>query len=194
MRWRIAVSVLFVGTVVLTSVLMKMNRTDRAETGFAFPDLQNAETVVLAGNEVTAEKKAAEVLSAWQPSDEKDLRQEHVRKSMRVDLIFPFFYALLIALVCWRASLNAPTRWVAVAGMIAAAAAVAGGIFDVLENLKMLSMLGDPKNAAGIATVALFRNLKVTGITAGLVYALLAPFDLPVITPAAASVSPIPHK
>ncbi|HEX6098456.1 MAG TPA: hypothetical protein VF432_19220 [Thermoanaerobaculia bacterium] len=190
MRWRIAVGVLFVGTVVLTSVLMKMNRDDRAETGFAFPDLQNAETVVLAGNEVTAEKRAAEVLSAWQPLDEKDLRQEHVRNSMKVDLVFPFFYALLIALVCWRASLNAPTRWVAVAGRIAAAAAVTGGIFDVLENLKMLSMLGDPKNAAGIATVVLFRNLKVMGSMVGLVYALLAHFALPVKTPA--SVSPIP--
>lgn len=192
MRWRIAVGLLFVGTIVFTSVLMKMNRKDRAETGFAFPDLQNAETVVLAGNEVTAEKKAAEVLSAWQPLDEKDLRQEHIRKSMKVDLIFPLFYALLIALVCWRASLNAPTRWVAVAGMIAAAAAVAGGVFDVLENLKMLSMLGDPKSAAGIATVVLFRNLKVTGIMVGLVYALLAHFARPARTPV--SVSPIPSQ
>ena len=179
MRWIIAVSVLFVGTVVLTVVLMKMNRADRAETGFAFPDLQNAETVVLAGKEVTAEERAAEILNAWQPIDENDPRREHVRRSMKVDLIFPFFYALLIALVCWRASLNAPTRWVAVAGMIAAAAAVAGGIFDVLENLKMLSMLGDPKNAAEISTVVLFRKLKSAGITAGLVYALLAHFDLP---------------
>jgi hypothetical protein len=192
MRWRIAVAVLFVGTVVLTSVLMKMNRADRAETGFAFPDLQNAETVVLAGNEVTAEQKAAEILSAWQPRDEKDLRQEHVRTSMKVDLLFPSFYALLVALVCWRASRNAPTRWVAVAGTIAAAAAVAGGVFDVLENLKMLSMVGDPKSAAGIATVVLFRNLKVLGIMVGLVYALLAHFDRPVKTPA--SVSPIPSQ
>ena len=49
MRWLVAVSVLFVGTVALMWVLTIRNRTDRADTGFAFPDLQNAETVVPGG-------------------------------------------------------------------------------------------------------------------------------------------------
>jgi hypothetical protein len=174
--WPIAAGVSFAGTLALMFVLGAVNKRDRANTGFAFPDLQNAETEVRAGKTVTAEEKATEILTAWQPKE----AEAAVRQSMIIDLFFPLFYASLIALACWRASRHVDVRWVAVAGIIAALAAAAGGLFDMLENGKMLSMLGNAQSAGQIGTVILLRNLKSGGIALGLLYLLLVPFSMAV--------------
>jgi hypothetical protein len=162
-RRLIAGAVLFIGTIVIGLILDRINKNDRQATGYAFPDLQNASSV----------EQAKAVLETWHTKN----ADAGIKKAMYIDLVFPFFYAGLIALICFQASAHMRTRWVAVAGLIMAAVALLGGIFDILENTRMLSMVGHPENAREIATVAKFRTLKIWLVVVPMVYALLAHFD-----------------
>ena len=162
--WGILAVLLLIGTAVFIGKLEAMNDRDRGATCFAFPDLQNAKT----------EAKAKEILTAWQPKNAQDPRRENVRAAIKADLWFPLFYASLFALLSWRASVSSGRRWVVVLGMIAAALAVVGGIFDILENRQMLSMLDDVNKAKEIGKVVILRQVKSLAILPAFVYVLLA--------------------
>ncbi len=163
MTRRLIAGGLFVGTIVIGLILDRINKNDRQATGYAFPDLQNAST----------EEQAKTVLATWHTKH----ADADIKRAMYVDLVFPIFYAGLVALICFQASAHMRTRWVAIAGLIMAAVALLGGIFDILENSKMLSMVGHPENAREIATVAKLKTLKIWFVIVPMVYALLAHFD-----------------
>jgi hypothetical protein len=161
--WLSAAGVLVAGTVIIGTTLDWMNRDVRSRGTYSFPDLQNT----------TSTERAKTILTTWSRTEV----DSDVRKVIHLDLVFPFFYALLAALVCLRAATNAGTSWVVTVGVLMAAVAVLAGVFDVLENLVMLRMVGHAERAAEIHTVAVFKNLKMTCVSLPFLYTLLAHFD-----------------
>ncbi len=160
--WLIAAGVLFAGTVAIGWKLGEMNNAARAgELRHAFADLQS----------VTTEEQATSILQTW-----KDAGAKPITDAMKLDLVFPFFYATLVALACLRAATRVQRRWVAVLGMVAAALAVAGGVFDLLENGKMLKMVEDLSRAEDVGTLVLFKRLKEGLSMLALSYVILVPF------------------
>ena len=160
--WIPALIVLVLGTLAIAIPLDRWNTTMRDRTGFAFPDLQDA----------TSEAKARQVLDAWKAPA---VRAE-IAGTMKLDLVFPFFYAPLIALIAFRASRSARRRWVATLGAALAIGALAAGIFDLLENMTMLRMLADD-DATRWRLVHAFGMPKNYLAQAATIYALLAHFE-----------------
>jgi len=160
--WISALIVLVICTLAIAIPLDRWNAKMRDLSDFAFPDLQNAKS----------EPKARQILDAWK---DPDLRTE-IARTMKLDLVFPLFYAPLIALIAFRASRNARHRWVATLGAVLAAGALAAGVFDLLENMTMLRMLADD-DATRWRLVQAFGMPKNYLSQAATIYALLAHFD-----------------
>jgi hypothetical protein len=161
--WFPLLAVLLLGTVAIAIPLGIWNGKMRSQHTYAFPDLQDATTV----------DQARTILQKWDDSG----ANEEIAKTMRLDLAFPFFYATLLALICLRASINTRHPWVAVTGIVLAVGAVAGGVFDLFENMSMLAMLGDVEKAGRIGTVRAFGMPKVYLAMLAAVYGWLAHFD-----------------
>ena len=161
--WLPVLAVLLLGTLAIGVPLTLWNESMRERYEFAFPDLQDAKTP----------ERARTILQKWNDSG----ANEAIAKAMRLDLAFPVFYASLLALICLRASLNAHHPWVAVTGIVLAVGAVAGGVFDLFENMTMLAMLGDVEKAGRIATVRAFGLPKLYLSMLASIYAWLAHFD-----------------
>lgn len=142
--------------------LERMNTEHREKYTYAFPDLQNARDVAT----------AKEILRTWQWSRGTDA----VKRAMQLDLAFPLFYATLLALLAWRASI--PRRpLVARIGRVVAFLAIFGGLADIAENTIMLTMLGDP-SASRLPVMLIFTHVKIAGIVAALLYILFAHLDV----------------
>ena len=154
---------LVVGTVGFIGLLAWRNANERELYGYAFPDLQDART----------EKEAKPILEKWKAS--KDAT-EAIRTTMKLDLVFPFFYAPLLALLAYRASLNR-LPWVARLGPWFALAALVGGACDVGENTTMLTMMSDPNGLSLLFRKNVFFDIKYAGSIAAMVYGLLAHLD-----------------
>lgn len=161
--WFPVLGVLLIGTLAIAIPLGIWNGKMRVRHTHAFPDLQGATTA----------DQARAILQKWNDSG----ANAEIEKTMRLDLAFPFFYATLLALICLRASINAHHPWVAVTGIVLAVGAVAGGVFDLFENMTMLAMLGDVEKAGRIATVRAFGMAKEYLAMFAAIYGWLAHFD-----------------
>lgn len=160
--WIPALILLVLGTLAIGIPLDRWNTKMRDRTGFGFTDLQHAKS----------ESQARQILDAWK---DPEVRAE-IARTMKLDLVFPFFYAPLIALIAFRASRSARHRWVATLGAALAAGALAAGIFDLLENTTMLRMLAED-DATRWRLVQAFGMPKNYLAQAATIYALLAHFD-----------------
>lgn len=149
---------LFAGALGVGIPLARMNTEHREKYTYAFPDLQDARDVA----------RAQEILRTWQWTR----GTEAVRRAMQLDLAFPLFYATLLALLAWRASIPR-TPLVARLGRVVAILAIFGGLADIAENTIMLTMLGDA-TASRLPVMLVFTHVKIAGILFALIYLLFA--------------------
>lgn len=157
--------VLLVGTIGIGYALYRCNAELDARYGYAFPDLQDAESAA----------KASEIVTKWNGIPGAN---DEIRKTMQVDLVFPFFYAPLGALLAYWVSLRRKTPWVARPGRWVAIAALAGGAADLVENGIMLQMLGDAGAAASLFPVMhVFTRIKELGLLVAGTYLVFAHID-----------------
>lgn len=154
---------LFLGTIAFTFLLDSKNEALRQPRRYAFPDLQNA----------TNTTDAAAILESWDKTGVND----QVKASMKLDLLFPFFYAPLIALLCRYASLRRPTAWVARLGPPLAIAAIVSGLCDLAENGIMLWMVGDPANVKYLPLMMVFTWGKIVLLVVSSWYVVLSHLD-----------------
>jgi hypothetical protein len=165
-RGRVILCVILVaGTIGIGWPLFRANARLRAQYGYAFPDLQDAVSAA----------KASEIVAKW---DGIAGANDAIRKTMQADLVFPFFYASLGALLAYWVSLRRKRPWVARLGRWAAIAALAGGAADLVENGIMLQMLGDAGAAASLYPVMhAFTWIKGGGLAVAWVYIVFAHID-----------------
>lgn len=154
---------LTIGTLAIFIWLIRINEAHRARYGDAFPQLQDARQADVAQG----------ILTRWDHSG----ANTDIRKAMRIDLGFPFFYATLLALLCICASRSRPTRWVARLGQWCALIALIAGAADLSENITMLGMVGHPELASRLSTMITFTQIKNGGAYAALLYLLLSHLD-----------------
>lgn len=162
-RILIVTLLLLAGSLAVGIPLHRMNAEHRAKYGSAFTELQDAREI----------GKAKEILRDWKWTG----ATEEIKRAMQLDLAFPLFYATLLALLAWMASLSRPTSWVARLGRVIAFFALFGGLADVAENVTLLTMLNDPE-ASRFPIMLVFTYVKIAGILAGLLYLLFSHLDV----------------
>lgn len=155
--------ILLAGSLAVGIPLHRMNAEHRVKYQYAFPDLQDAREV----------EKAKEILRTWKWTG----GTAEIKRAMQLDLAFPLFYATLLALLAWQASLSRPTPWMARLGRVIAFFALFGGLADMAENLTMLSMLDDPE-ASRFRIMLVFTHVKLAGILAAVLYLLFSHLDV----------------
>ncbi|HEX8171465.1 MAG TPA: hypothetical protein VF824_13075 [Thermoanaerobaculia bacterium] len=160
---RIAAAALIAATLLVGIPLGNRNTELRKTYGYAFPDLQNARDPEVAKS----------ILTQWHARG----ADAAIGNTMQRDLLFALCYAPLLALLAAAARKPRPTRWVRLAGALAAGAAVVGGLADLAENATMLTMLGDPSLASRVTTMVLFTQMKLAGATIAALYIMLAHLD-----------------
>ena len=152
----VAAAILFAGALAIGIPLGGRNKAEVAKYGYAFPDLQDARKP----------EKAQAILETWNTTGAND----DIRKSMQLDLAFPLFYASLLALLAYRASLDPTIPKLARLGRWCAAGALVGGLADLVENGMMLAMLGDPGRATWLYLLLVFVFTKIAGAAAAVLY------------------------
>ena len=153
---------LLIGTL-LTCIWMLASDSKWAHDGPKFTELQNAKK----------KDDANKVLKGWSDRDRR-----WVTMAMIADMVFAVCYLLLIAASCLRASQNAHTRWVIVAGLLFAAGAVLGGLCDLIENATMLVMLSGTATDFLVTVMSSMQVPKFLLPVLAAFYGLFAHFDV----------------
>lgn len=159
----IACAVLLAGALAIGIPLGCRNKDEAKKYGHAFPALQDA-------REAT---EAEAILKKWKDDGAK----EDIRLSMQIDLAFALFYAPLLALLAYRASLRRTRPWLVRLGSWCAAAALIGGLADLIENGMMLKMLGHPERATWQCVLLVFVFTKLAGAAAAVLYIFFSHLD-----------------
>jgi hypothetical protein len=159
----IACAVLLAGALAIGIPLGGRNKDEAAKYGHAFPALQDARSV--------AEAKA--ILETWNGNG----ANKDIRVSMQLDLAFALFYAPLLALLAYCASLRRTMPWLARLGRWCSTAALIGGVADLVENGTMLSMLGHPDRSTWQSVLLVFVVTKLAGAAAAVLYIFFSHLD-----------------
>lgn len=163
-RTRVVIAVvLLAGTFGVGLMLDARNKAHRQQFDSAFPDLQDARDV----------EKAKSILMNWNAKG----ANEEIASAMRLDLSFPFFYAPLMALLCYSAAAGRPTGWVARLGRVLAVGMLVAGVCDLCENTTMLTMVGHEELAARLRVMLPFTWGKSILLLLGFFYVVLAHLD-----------------
>lgn len=163
-RTRVVIAaVLLAGALVVGVKLDARNKAHRQQFDSAFPDLQDARDV----------DKAKSILMNWNAKG----ANEEIASAMKLDLSFPFFYAPLMALLCYSAAAGRPTRWVARLGGALAVGMLVAGVCDLSENTTMLTMVGHEELAGRLRVMLFFTRGKNILLMLGFFYVMLAHLD-----------------
>ena len=120
--------------------------------------------------------KTNAIIAAWAPAAGTD-RIDLARINTYWDLLFLFFYAGLLYLLCQFVSENTPGA-MSRAGRLIASAAIIAGIADIMENTGMLFSLSGQVSALISFCTATFSVIKWSLVVIALLYALVG---LPVV-------------
>ena len=159
----VACAVLVAGALAIGIPLGGRNNVEAAKYGHAFPALQDARKA----------EEAKAILETWKGNGAK----EDIGTSMQLDLAFALFYAPLLALLAYRASLRRTRPWLARLGNWCAAAALIGGLADLVENGMMLKMLDHPERATWQCVLLVFVFAKLAGAAAAVLYIFFSHLD-----------------
>ncbi len=114
--------------------------------------------------------KTNAILYAWAPNANSDKIQV-AKINTYWDLLFLFFYAGLLYLLCSLVAANS-TGKAAKIGYLIASAAIVAGIADVMENTGMLFSLNGLVSPIVSFCTAFFSSIKWTLVTIAILYAI----------------------
>ena len=119
-----------------------------------------------------SEERAAEILDDWGEEGE-----DAARRSLHLDFLYLLAYGAFLALACAATrDLSAERGWrrMAAFGAVAVPLAIAGALFDALENVFLLRALEGKDGDLSPLLGGLFASLKFAALTAVIVYLLAA--------------------
>jgi hypothetical protein len=160
----VACAVLFAGALAIGIPLGCRNKDEAKKYGHAFPALQDAWKAT----------EAEAILKTW---NDREVANEDIRVSMQIDLAFALFYAPLLALLAYRASLRRTRPWLVRLGKWCAVAALIGGLADLIENGMMLQMLEHAGRATWQCVLLVFVVTKLAGAVAAVLYIFFSHLD-----------------
>jgi hypothetical protein len=159
----VACAMLFAGLLATAIPLGCRNKVEAKKYEHPFPALQDARTVT----------KAKSILETWNGNG----GNQDIRVSMQLDLAFALFYAPLLALLAYRASVHRTRPGLARLGRWCGAGALIGGLADLVENAIMLTMLGHPERARWQCVLLVFVVTKLVGAATAVLYIFFSHLD-----------------